>query len=219
MKKRARNKELALVGDYVSLEDYFTSRGVKAAEDRKAGKKPSPAGKILQLLLLLALCLAAALLVRLFVLQHNTVVGSSMIPTLEDRDKVIVEKVTRYFASGLKRGDIVTAGTRDPASDKAGKGIIKRLVGLPGEQVTIGDGKVYIDGAYYEEDYLEEGTQTLPGLPEYGDLLLGPDEYYLLGDNREQSLDSRRLGPFKRNELGGRLIFRFYPFDRIGKPR
>ncbi len=219
MKKKAKGNGLDLKEDYVSLEDYFTRLGVKPEGDRRPRKKLSLAGKILQLVLVFALCLALALLFRLFILQNNTVVGRSMLPTLEDQDQIIVEKVTRYFSSGLKRGDIVTAATGKQAYLTGEKDIVKRLVGLPGEQLTIRDGKVYIDGVNCEEDYLEPGTQTLCGQQDYGDVKLGPDEYYLLGDNREYSLDSRKLGPFKRSEIEGRLIFRFYPLDKIGKPK
>ena len=97
--------------------------------------------------------------------------------------------------------------------------IIKRIIGLPGERITIRGGFVYIDGQQLDEPYLEEGMMTSEHSGEYADILLGDNEYYLLGDNRMNSRDSRDVGPVSRGEIEGKLFFRFLPFERIGKPK
>lgn len=174
---------------------------------------------LLSFLVSLALCFILVMLVTRFVLQHNTVIGSSMLPTLEDRDEVFVEKVSRLFPAALKRGDIVTADTYQDQEGREGVIIIKRVVGLPGERVSIREGYVFIDGRQLIEPYLSVDVLTSEHNMAYSDVLLGPDEYYLLGDNRMGSRDSRDIGPVHRSEIEGKLIFRFYPLDKMGKPK
>lgn len=188
------------------------------------GRQVNPAWRsfwrrLLNFALTLAICLILVFVITQFVLQRNTVIGSSMTPTLEDRDEIFVEKVTRLFPSALKRGDIVTADTiRGSGSDEEIV-IIKRIVGLPGEHVSIRQGLVYIDGRQLEEPYLDKGVMTREHSSEYAEVLLGPDQYYLLGDNRGNSRDSRDIGPVMRQEIEGKLVFRIYPVKRIGIPK
>lgn len=175
--------------------------------------------RLLRFALTLAICFILVYVITQFVLQRNTVIGSSMSPTLEDRDEVFVEKITRLFPSGLRRGDIVTADSFRDLTNNHEIMIIKRIIGLPGERITIRGGFVYIDGQQLDEPYLEEGMMTSEHSGEYADILLGDNEYYLLGDNRMNSRDSRDVGPVSRGEIEGKLFFRFLPFERIGKPK
>ncbi len=185
----------------------------------------APSGKepfwrrLLRFVLTLAFCFVLVYAITQFVFQRNTVIGSSMFPTLEDKDEVFVEKISRLFPSGLKRGDIVTADSFRDSEDQREIMIIKRIIGLPGEQITILGGFVYIDGLQLDEPYLEEGMMTSEHMGEYADILLGDKEYYLLGDNRMNSRDSRDVGPVTLGEIEGKLFFRFLPLDRIGKPK
>ena len=174
----------------------------------------------LSFLLTLAICFGLVFLITQFVLQHNTVIGSSMVPTLEDKDEVFVEKLSRHFPSGLKRGDIVTADAyRDDGSTGDEIIIIKRVVGLPGEKVTIREGQVFIDDRQLVEPYLPEGVLTSEHVMVYSNVQLGEDEFYLLGDNRMSSRDSRDIGPVKLSEIEGKLLLRFYPLEKFGKPK
>lgn len=93
--------------------------------------------------------------------------------------------------------------------------MIKRVIGLPGETVELIEGKYYIDGELLEEDYLDEGTITEPKIGTHWEL--GEDEYFVSGDNRGNSSDSRNYGPLHKDEIKGKAIFRLFPFDRFGK--
>lgn len=203
-----------------SLEAYFAARVDKTVRKTRPTSPETMGRKLLSLLLTFAITLAVVLLVRQFVVQHNTVVGSSMAPTLENQDGIFVEKLSRLFSSGLKRGDIVTANARGGnAGHKQKDYVIKRIVGLPGEEVSIREGRVWINGEVLDETYLPNWVLTESRTEAYANLVLGPEDYYLLGDNRSASRDSRDVGPFKRQDIVGCLILRFYPFERIGKPR
>lgn len=192
----------------------------KTVNPRVQGRQVEPFWRrFLRFLLTLGICFAIVFLITRFVLQRNTVIGSSMAPTLEDRDQVFVEKLSRLFPGGLKRGDIVTADSFRETDDHGEIMIIKRIVGLPGEHVAVRDGYVYIDGRRLAEPYLPEGMMTSAHLSLYADLQLGDDEYYLLGDNRMNSRDSRDVGPVGRKEIEGRLFFRLFPLERFGRPR
>lgn len=201
-----------------SLEAYFGSLGRRPPMKARKTEQRSAGRRLLSLFLTFLLTILFVLLIRQYALQHNTVVGTSMMPTLEDKDEIFVEKISKLFPQGLKRGAIVTANTHRGKASGEKEYIIKRIIGLPGERVTIRDGLVLIDGYRLVEPYLEDGVRTDGRLAEYLDLVLAEDEFYLMGDNRSNSRDSRDTGPFLREDIVGCLLLRFYPFNRIGKP-
>ncbi len=147
-----------------------------------------------------------------FVAQRTDVNGSSMYPTLEDGDQLIADKLSYRFRDP-ERFDIVIFPYRYAAKTY----FIKRIIGLPGETVRIDEqGNIYINGEVLEEDY---GYETI----EYAGLAaeeiqLGDDEYFVLGDNRNVSEDSRYpdVGNIRRSDLIGRAFVRIYPFDKFG---
>ena len=210
------------------LDQYFASLGihedsseqVKEEElpEEKESKEPSALRRVFNFVLTIIICFVIAFLITRFVIRRNTVKGTSMVPTLYHRDEIFVEKISRLFAGGLKRYDIVTADTDRKASDGEEMIIIKRVIGLPGERVRIENGHVYINDRQLEEPYLPESVRTYPHNPDYANVLLGEDEYYLLGDNRENSQDSRDIGAVSRGDIEGKLLIRFYPFSRFGVP-
>ena len=150
--------------------------------------------------------------VRYFLVQPFFVNGASMDPTLFDHEYLIIDEISYRFEEP-KRGDIVVFRyPRDP-----GQFFIKRIVGLPGETVTIGQGIVSIinddqpNGYVLDESfYLSEDVETR------GDVsrTLGDHEYYVLGDHRKASLDSRTFGPVEREALVGKAWLRGWPIDR-----
>ena len=154
------------------------------------------------------LAILVGLLIVRFVGQRTEVIGESMSPTLENGDNLIVDKLTYRF-SDPKRFDIIVF----PFKENRTVYYIKRIIGLPGESVQIKDGKIYINGMELEEDY---GAETIvdPGIAS-SPVTLGADEYFVLGDNRNNSEDSRRasVGNISRDEIFGRAWLRFWPLD------
>ena len=146
-----------------------------------------------------------------FVGQRTEVSGSSMETTLSDKDQLIVDKMTYRFRDP-KRYDIVVF----PYQYQDNTYYIKRIIGLPGETVQILSGMVYIDGMRLDEHYGNELMEN-PGIAEEP-LTLGEDEYFVLGDNRNNSSDSRAsdVSLIHRKDLIGRAWIRVWPLSQIG---
>ena len=132
--------------------------------------------------------------------------GSSMEPGLSDRDRIAISR-TMVWLGRYGRGDAVVCRQERNGKDQY---VVKRLIGLPGDLLEIRDGNVYINGELLSEDYLLQGHTA--GTHE---IKLAQDEYFVMGDNRGVSIDSRNVGPVKGREMVGRVIIRWYPFDRI----
>lgn len=162
-------------------------------------------------LLYIVLIIALTWIVVTFVGQRTEVSGSSMETTLSDKDQLIVDKMTYRFRDP-KRYDIVVS----PYQYQDNTYYIKRIIGLPGETVQILSGMVYIDGMRLDEHYGNEIMEN-PGIAEEP-LTLGEDEYFVLGDNRNNSSDSRAsdVGLIHRKDLIGRAWIRVWPLSQIG---
>lgn len=158
------------------------------------------------------------LVVYLFLMQPHQVSGHSMDPTLNNSDYLLTDKVTYRF-SQPERGDIVVFHAPDSANCVAGTGCdyIKRVVGLPNEKIEVKDDSIYIDDVKLEEPYLPTGTLTHPGdFTRDRAVTLGPREYFVVGDNRGQSSDSRVWGPILPESIVGRAFFRYLPVQSMG---
>lgn len=167
--------------------------------------------EILSTSLYLLVVLAITYLVIHFVGQRTQVQGESMEPTLQNGDNLIVDKITYRFRDP-KRFDIIVF----PFQYKEDTYYIKRIIGLPGETVQITtDGIIYIDGEVLKEGYGKEVILD-PGNA-YSPITLGKDEYFVLGDNRNNSSDSRSssVGVIHRNDIIGRAWVRIWPFSKI----
>jgi signal peptidase I len=159
--------------------------------------------------------LAIIIPVRYFLIQPFYVKGASMEPSFHDHEYLIINEIA-YRLYQPQRGDIVVFRyPRDPSQY-----FIKRIIGLPGEKVKIKDGKVYVfndqhpNGIILSEDiYLPEDIQTINSAKTEFDL--ADDEFFVLGDNREASLDSRRFGPVPRRLIIGKAWVRGWPLDKI----
>lgn len=162
-------------------------------------------------LLYIVLIIALTWTVVTFVGQRTEVSGSSMETTPSDKDQLIVDKMTYRFRDP-KRYDIVVF----PYQYQDNTYYIKRIIGLPGETVQILSGMVYIDGMRLDEHYGNEVMEN-PGIAEEP-LTLGEDEYFVLGDNRNNSSDSRAsdVGLIHRKDLIGRAWIRVWPLSQIG---
>ncbi|MDW7659199.1 MAG: signal peptidase I [Bacillota bacterium] len=157
------------------------------------------------------------LLLVIFVVQRNSVIGNSMVPTLHHDDQLLVEKVSKWFG-GINYGDIVTISSSDLPQHDDGPNIIKRVVGMPGDTIEIREEGVYRNEQHLDEPYLQEGTVTRVRSLQYEKVTLGEHEYFVMGDNRDVSLDSRIFGPVPLESIIGEVLLRFYPFDQIGMP-
>lgn len=154
--------------------------------------------------------IAAALFIVTFIGQRVEVDGRSMEPTLEDRDNLICDKLSYRF-SKPERYDIVIIY---PDEEKS-KRWIKRIIGLPGEEVRIdAEGTIYINGEPLEESYGKEVIED-PGLA-FETVKLGEDEYWVMGDNRNHSSDSRVIGPVPKSRILGKAFVRIFPFNKFG---
>jgi signal peptidase I len=186
------------------------------------GKSSSARKTILEWVVLVGAALIVALLVKAFLFQAFYIPSDSMVPTLKTNDRVIVNKLS-YKLHSVHRGDIVVFTTpKGPDGrpiDPTIKDLIKRVIGLPGDIVSAQGGQVYINGKPLEEHYLPAGTVTdcvrfnpncFPAGP------LPPNEYWVMGDNRQGSRDSRYFGPITKSEIVGRAFLRVWPLSRIG---
>lgn len=164
------------------------------------------------ILYLMMVCLLTYCIVH-FVGQRTLVEGSSMEPTLSDGDQLIVDKIT-YLWKEPERFDIIVF----PYQHAENTFYIKRIIGLPGETVMIDEkGIIYINGEELLESYGREVIRNA-GVAA-NEITLGEDEYFVLGDNRNNSADSRSedVGLIKRSDIVGRAWIRIYPFDEIGR--
>src|SRR3979409_849064 len=148
-----------------------------------------------------------------FAVQAVHVEGLSMYATLDDNDYLIANKID-YRLHAPQRGDIIILR---PPSDNS-KDFIKRVIALPGEKLLIRDGVVYINGHKLDEPYLPEAWTTFNNYPNDGTdgRLMRSNEYFVMGDNRNRSQDSRIFGPIGRDRIDGRAWFRIWPLDHFG---
>lgn len=169
------------------------------------------AGEILSFLLYVVVVVGITFLIIHYVGQRTYVSGSSMENTLSDGDNLIVDKITYRF-SDPKRYDIIVF----PYQYEENTYFIKRIIGLPGETVQIVDGIIYIDGEALQESYGREAMKN-SGLAA-DPVTLGEDEYFVLGDNRNDSTDSRdpSVGKIPRDRIIGRAWVRIWPLSKIG---
>lgn len=158
-----------------------------------------------------AIAIAIILPVRYFLVQPFIVVGASMQPSYYENEYLIIDEFTYRFRDP-ERGETVVF--HPPGNEKLY--YIKRVIGLPGETVEVRDGKIvifndeYLNGVILNETYLIEETDGAQRVQ------LGKDEYFLMGDNRDESLDSRKIGPIPFENITGRVWIRGLPLDQAG---
>ena len=146
-----------------------------------------------------------------FAVQTVHVEGLSMFATLDDNDYLIADKIA-YRLHAPQRGDIIIL--RPPTDDS--KDFIKRVIAVPGERLLIRDGQVLINGHRLNEPYLPENwtSQANWGAPD--GQVMPPNQYFVMGDNRNRSQDSRTFGPIGRDRIDGRAWFRIWPLNNFG---
>jgi signal peptidase I len=158
--------------------------------------------------------LTIAFIFRQFLFSPVTVQGESMMPTFEDNNRLVVSKI-----SEIDHFDIIVF--HSPVSEKD---FIKRVIGLPGDTIEMNNDQLFINGEVYQESYLsqnrkiakEEGMKKLTG--DFGPITIPEDKYFVMGDNRLNSSDSREFGFISNTSVVGEVGFRFYPLNEIGNP-
>lgn len=156
--------------------------------------------KLLKEIVPYVVIVVVVVLIRTFIVTPVRVDGGSMNKTLENGDILLLWKL-----GSIKREDIIVL---DEVMDD--EVIIKRVIGLPGETVEIKKGKIYINGEVYEDSYAYGETSDCE------EITLGSDEYFILGDNRLISKDSRYFGSIKEKDIKGKIIFRLFPLTKMG---
>lgn len=150
--------------------------------------------------------------IRSFVAEARYIPSGSMLPTLQINDRLIIDKISYDFRDP-KRGDIVVFSPTDTLKKQNFKdAFIKRVIGLPGEKVEVKDGIVYVNGQSIQEKYIEDQPNY-----RFGPVSVPPNQYLVLGDNRNNSYDSHYWGFVPRDNIIGRAVIRFWPINRVGE--
>ena len=168
--------------------------------DRPNAKRRALKRQLMLVALVLVSSLASYAGINRWFLSTVVVQGRSMSPTLHDGDRCLLNRLS-YLYAAPKRGDLVVLRDREE-NDLA----VKRIVALPGEAVRVSEGTIFVNGRRLVEPYLDAGTLTMAPTGADQAYKLGGDEYFVLGDNRAESEDSRFYGPISREQIVGTLI-------------
>lgn len=156
--------------------------------------------KIIRDLIPYAFIVFLVIIIRTYIATPVRVDGNSMRKTLEDGDILLLYKMAKF-----ERNDIIVLDEKEDNEI-----IIKRIIALPGETIKIQNGKIYINDKEYNDEFAYGDTS------DYEQVTLGENEYFILGDNRLISKDSRYFGTITEDEIIGKIVFRFWPFSKIG---
>lgn len=182
--------------------------------DPQCESNPRPGGaSVLSWFRDLAVSVVLAFVMIVFVYQPVKVEGTSMMPSLTDQERIFINKFTYRFGNGsIERGDMVVFWF---PLDR-GKSYIKRVVGLPGDTVSIDHGKVTVNGKPIEEPYVPDEYRDQQSYPASR---VPADHYFVLGDHRSSSNDSRAWGTVDRSYIYGKAVFVYWPLTRMGRLR
>lgn len=154
------------------------------------------------------------IVIYLFIAQPNQVKGESMMPTFQNGNYIFTSKVT-FKMRNPQRGDVVVFHSPGNAEIE----FIKRIIGLPGDTVMLEDQEVYVNGVKLQEPYISEKTLPLPNgyALEATPMSIPEGYYFVMGDNRTHSSDSRDFGPIKYESMIGQVFYRYFPADKMGR--
>lgn len=195
--------------------DNFNENNNAAEAARTAGETAGDFFKSLLIDVVIAVILAA---IVLFFIRPTIVKQTSMENTLHENDYMIMYKQA-YRSHTPERGDIIIFQSSMP-DENSGKDklLIKRVIGLPGDEISIMNDQLYINGEAYHEDYLRDGYTPAFEIPAEGEVFTVPaGQYYVMGDNRAGSIDSRRseVGTVSLEQIKGKVVLRLFPFNSI----
>lgn len=213
-------------GDSLDLEeknDFGSYEGSGSAPQAPQPKSVQERLRTLVEWFFLAVCaLVLALLIRVFLVQAYYIPSRSMQHTLQEDDRVLVNKLSYRFGD-IQRGDVIVFAKPDNTPGET-KDFIKRVIALPGETIAFSDGQVLIDGNPYYEPYVDRSITSTSGQlmqcanePHAVDYCLVPEgTVFVMGDNRESSTDSRTFGPIEIDSIVGRAFIKLWPLGDIG---
>lgn len=191
--------------DFISKDDLDLDK----FSDEDAGMATSVAKKIgllvFEVVKVVLISLAIIVPIRLFLVQPFYVEGASMEPNFYDKEYLIINEISYRFEEPQRGEVIILKNPADP-----GVYFIKRIVGLPGEIISINNGQVFIDGNLLNETYIDNFSKD-----DVDSLTLGAEEYFVLGDNRNNSYDSRKFGAIDSDNIIGKVWLRGWPINRL----
>jgi signal peptidase I len=159
----------------------------------------------------LIISLAISAFIIIFLYQPVKVEGTSMMPSLDDQERIFVNQYV-YRLEPIQRGDVIVFRyPRDPS-----KSFIKRVIALAGDRIHIESGEVFVNGQALEEDYVPAAYSDQRSYPE---IVIPPHSYFVLGDHRTMSNDSRDFGPVDVDFIYGKAVFGYWPMDKMGRVR
>ncbi|MFA5933071.1 MAG: signal peptidase I [Microgenomates group bacterium] len=168
---------------------------------------------LVELIQFVAIVASILMIIRVFIAEPHKVSGKSMVPNFQDGDYIITNKLATR-SSAYQRGEIIIL--KNPQNPEK-EVFIKRVIGLPGETLKLSDGKVYINETLLNEPYLPQDLETHgEGFLKDGDEITMPaDNYFVMGDNRKNSSDSRQFGLIPKSEIIGQAFLRYWPVDKM----
>jgi signal peptidase I len=157
-----------------------------------------------------------AIVMIVFIYQPVKVEGTSMMPTLTNEERIFINKFTyRFGLGGIERGDTVVFWYPGDTS----KSYIKRVIGIPGDRIRVDQGQVYVNGQALVEDYVPQDYRDYSSWHDGQEQVVPEGRYFVLGDHRNQSSDSRMWGYVPRENIYGKAVFVYWPLDKIGRVR
>lgn len=192
------------------------SGGDQGPDGKKSGRR-----QLAEWVVLSGAAVIIAIVVRTFFIQAFYIPSDSMVPTLVRGDRVLVNKLS-YKLHDVHRGDVIVFSAPPGTGDGTIKDLIKRAVGLPGDQIEGRDGQIFINGKLLSEPYLPKGVLSKT----FGPVIVPPDRYWVMGDNRQNSADSTHFltvpglrelgGTIPRSSIVGRAFVLIWPFNDLG---
>ena len=178
---------------------------------KEVNQTQSVKNSIIEWVKVFGLAIVLAFVITLFI-KPTLVSGDSMLPTLHENDYLIINKIG-YKIGEPKNGDVIVFKSDLEKNDGTTKDLVKRIIGVAGDKVVIKYGKVYLNDKLLDETYLSEGMDTTGDV----DIVVPEGKLFVLGDNREVSLDSRyeQVGLVDVNDVEGKVLVRLYPFNDI----
>ena len=181
--------------------DYIAAHAKEKRE--KSEKKNSTKREILSWVICLVSAFVIAMALRTFVFELVRVDGDSMLPTLTTDERLFVEKISKLSEDGLNIGDIIIV--HYPGEEN--KSYVKRIVGLPGDKLKVENGKLWRNGVLIQENYTLDSRMNY----DFEEYIVPEDSYFVLGDNRHDSMDSRVVGSISRSEIVGHAVCVIWP--------